>query len=97
MSNKTLLGATLASFVALGLASQLVPVEAKPSTPSGTPPKGYESEKCAGIVKAGLNDCEANGHSCAGFAKTDFDPNEWIYMPVGTCERVGGSVVQAKK
>jgi uncharacterized membrane protein len=50
-------------------------------------------EKCHGIVKAGKNDCGANGHGCAGQAKTDGDKNEWITLPKGTCERiVGGSL-----
>lgn len=53
--------------------------------------EGYE--KCQGIAKAGMNDCGANGHSCAGQAAVDGDPNEWIYVPEGTCEKiVGGSV-----
>lgn len=51
-------------------------------------------EKCAGVVKAGKNDCGANGHSCAGQAKVDSDPNEWVYLPKGACDKiVGGSVV----
>lgn len=55
-------------------------------------------EKCKGIVKAGQNDCGANGHSCAGAAKVDNDPNEWIYVPEGTCDKiVGGSVKAPKK
>ena len=50
------------------------------------------SEKCHGIVKAGKNDCAANGHGCAGQAKVDSDPNEWIVVPKGTCDKiVGGS------
>lgn len=54
--------------------------------------KGFE--KCAGIVKQGMNDCGANGHSCAGQAKVDADPNEWILVPEGTCAKiVGGRVV----
>lgn len=54
-------------------------------------------EKCAGIVKAGQNDCAANGHSCAGQAKADGDPNEWILVPEGTCDKiVGGEVVGEK-
>lgn len=53
-----------------------------------------DMEKCAGIVKAGHNDCAANGHSCAGQAKTDGDKNEWIFVPEGTCDKiVGGRVV----
>lgn len=58
--------------------------------------EGYE--KCQGIVKAGQNDCGANGHACAGYAAVDNDPNEWIYVPEGTCEKiVGGKVKQPKK
>ncbi|MGK7923313.1 MAG: DUF2282 domain-containing protein [Trichodesmium sp.] len=48
-------------------------------------------EKCAGIVKAGMNDCSANDHSCGGMAKVDSDPNEWIYVPEGTCEKIVGA------
>jgi len=45
-------------------------------------------EKCAGIVKAGMNDCGTSKHSCSGQAKTDADPEEWIYVPEGTCEKI---------
>ena len=51
-------------------------------------------EKCASIVKAGMNDCNANGHSCAGMAKVDSDPNEWIYVPEGTCEKIVGATIK---
>lgn len=55
--------------------------------------EGYE--KCAGIAKAGQNDCGANGHGCAGYAKTDGDANEWVYVPEGTCDKiVGGTVAE---
>ena len=51
-------------------------------------------EKCAGIVKKGMNDCGANGHDCSGMAEDDGDVNEWIYVPEGTCEKiVNGRVV----
>jgi len=48
-------------------------------------------EKCQGIAKAGQNDCGANGHSCAGQAAVDADPNEWIYVPEGTCDKIVGA------
>lgn len=51
-------------------------------------------EKCAGIAKAGKNDCAANGHSCAGKAKKDGDPNEWLYVPTGTCDKIVGGKVK---
>lgn len=53
-------------------------------------------EKCKGIVKAGMNDCGANGHACAGYAEVDNDPNEWIYVPEGTCEKIVGASVKVK-
>lgn len=45
-------------------------------------------EKCYGVVKAGKNDCAANGHACAGQSRTDRDAKEWISVPAGTCERL---------
>jgi len=78
MSKKTLLSnAAAATIVAAALIS---------SSNAHAGKEGYE--KCAGIVKAGMNDCGANGHSCAGQAVTDNDANEWIYVPEGTCEKI---------
>ncbi len=57
--------------------------------------EGYE--KCAGIVKAGQNDCAANGHSCAGQSKKDGDAKEWLYVPSGTCGKIIGGMVVAEK
>jgi len=55
-------------------------------------------EKCAGIAKKGMNDCGANGHSCAGKAAKDGDSKEWLYVADGTCEKiVGGKLVKPKK
>lgn len=47
-------------------------------------------EKCAGIVKAGKNDCATSRNSCQGQVKADRDPEAWIYLPAGTCERIVG-------
>ena len=54
-----------------------------------------EMEKCYGVVKAGKNDCAGPGHSCQGQAKADADPNEFILVPAGTCERLSGGEVKA--
>lgn len=60
---------------------------------TATAKEGYE--RCAGVAKAGQNDCAANGHSCAGQAKKDRDPAEWVYVPTGTCAKIaGGKVVK---
>ena len=53
-------------------------------------------EKCAGIAKAGQNDCAAKGHSCAGRAKKDGDSKEWLYVPTGTCDKIVGGRVAKK-
>src|ERR1700686_2084784 len=52
-----------------------------------------DTEKCAGIVKAGKNDCGTSKHACAGQVKTDNDVESWIQLPKGTCERIAGGHV----
>ena len=54
-----------------------------------------EMEKCYGVVKAGKNDCAGPGHTCQGQAKTDGDPNEFILLPAGTCERLANGEVRS--
>ena len=53
-----------------------------------------DAEKCAGIVKAGMNDCATSKHACAGQAKVDGGPEEWVYVPKGTCEKIVGGMVK---
>jgi uncharacterized membrane protein len=87
MNNKKLLAT--AAIVALSASSAFV-MDAEAA----------KKEKCYGVVKAGKNDCgNATGtHSCAGLAKTDADPNEWVLLPEGSCEKiVGGSLTPAPK
>jgi uncharacterized membrane protein len=53
-------------------------------------------EKCYGVAKAGKNDCAANGHSCAGQAKSDGNGKEWVHLPKGACEKIVGGSTQPK-
>ena len=55
-------------------------------------------EKCAGIVKAGKNDCGTSKGACAGTSKVDNDKEAWVYLPKGTCEKIVGATIykQAK-
>lgn len=54
-----------------------------------TPPAGME--RCYGIAKAGKNECGGkSGHQCATLSKQDKDPNSWVYVPKGTCEKIVG-------
>ncbi|MCR4301892.1 MAG: DUF2282 domain-containing protein [Sulfuricaulis sp.] len=84
-ANKLAIGA-IAGLLTLGLTSATA-LAAKPGM-----------EKCAGVVKAGKNDCGTSVHACAGQATKDADASEWIYVPTGTCEKiVGAKLVTAKK
>jgi uncharacterized membrane protein len=64
--------------------------------PAATP--SFQAEKCFGINAAGKNDCaSSNSHSCAGEAKRASDPASWIYVPTGTCQKIEGGSLTAKK
>ncbi len=54
------------------------------------------TERCYGIAKAGKNDCGGPGHVCAGLSKKDADPDEYIDVPKGTCERIVGGILKAE-
>ena len=45
-------------------------------------------EQCAGVVKAGKNDCATSRNACHGHVETDADPEAWVYVPKGTCEKI---------
>jgi len=80
-SKKTLVQTALAGLIAFGLAQ------------AADDPKGGQQqskEKCYGVAKAGQNDCGTASHTCAGKAKKDNAPDEWKYVPKGTCEKAGG-------
>ncbi len=56
-----------------------------------------DKEQCAGIIKAGKNDCATVTNACHGHSEVDASPMAWIYVPKGTCERlVGARIVQVK-
>lgn len=78
MDRAKIVQAAVAGLVALGLAQAAQGQDSK------------EKEKCYGIAKAGQNDCGTAKHTCAGMAKKDNAPDEWKYVPKGTCEKLGG-------
>ena len=83
--------AIVANILALG-AVVSTPAQAVPEQPT-------HWEKCAGIAKAGKNDCGSldKSHGCAGYAKSDNLDTEWVYVPKGTCEKITGGVVAKVK
>jgi len=55
-----------------------------------------DMEKCAGIVKKGMNDCQTSKHSCRGVSAKNNDPEEWILVPNGTCAKITHGVLKEK-
>ena len=85
MSTKSsLVHSAVAGILALGAAQTGLAQDAK------------EREKCYGIAKAGQNDCGTAAHTCAGKARKDNLPEEWKYVPKGTCEKLGGKLQPPK-
>ena len=90
MSTKSLSTLSLASAV-LGAAAFAAVVMA----PTG-PVQAQENEKCYGVAKAGKNDCQFSSGSCAGTASVDSLPDTWVYVPVGTCDKIVGASLEPK-
>ena len=92
IDKNALIHSTVAGILALGTTMVSTTAQAVPEQPKFW-------EKCAGVAKKGMNDCGAlNGkHGCASQAAMDNDPNEWVYVPKGTCAKiVGGKVAKIK-
>lgn len=51
-------------------------------------------EKCYGIAKAGQNDCQTAGHSCAGSATQNNQRDAFILVPKGLCAKIVGGRTQ---
>lgn len=79
-NTKKLIGATLATAVALTFASA-------PANSATT----ENMEKCYGIVKAAMNDCQTATQSCAGSSTKDKQPDAFILLPKGACAKIVGA------
>lgn len=78
--------------VALSLAGAQVAFAA-PKVPEL--PSGWEA--CGGVAKAGMNDCavKTSLHSCVGMAKTDGEPDSYVFLPKGLCAKISNGTVLA--
>jgi len=87
MSSHKLVQTALATIIsaAVGLSASSAAFAEKHNKPQ-------KMQKCYGVAKAGKNDCGTATHGCAGQARTNNDPNEWVFMPKGKCEKMGGSL-----
>ena len=82
-ASKPLVAGSLASLLAVTLAMVANTAQAAKD----------DTEKGAGVVKAGKNDCGTSKSACAGTTSADRDPEAWILVPKGTCERIAGGTV----
>ena len=85
MKSNTVIVSAFAAAMALTAASQVFAQAQKPAN----------SEKCYGVVKAGLNDCQTATSSCAGTATRDRQADAYVYVPAGTCKKIAGGVVKS--
>jgi uncharacterized membrane protein len=83
MKNSNVLHAAMTSLLAIGAASVAMSVSAEEA----------KQEQCAGVIKAGRNDCATSTNACHGHVSTDSHPESWIYLPAGTCDRIEGAHV----
>lgn len=91
-SKNTLVTSAVASILLFGGALASTSAQAVPDQPKFW-------EKCAGVAKAGMNDCGSldGKHGCSGQAKNNNAKNEWVYTPKGTCAKItGGRVAKIK-
>ncbi|HZC15908.1 MAG TPA: DUF2282 domain-containing protein [Caulobacteraceae bacterium] len=73
-----------------GLAAAVAAAASQAAAQVNVPKPSYKFEKCYGVVKAGQNDCFSPSNSCGGTATRDRDPQTWIYVPAGTCQKIAG-------
>jgi uncharacterized membrane protein len=81
---ETLILGAFASLIALGLGASVTSAVAQD--------KGM-TEKCAGVIKAGKNDCGTSHSSCHGSISMDGDKEAWVELPKGACEKIIGAYV----
>ena len=52
-------------------------------------------EKCYGVAARGKNDCAEGAHSCVGQSTRDRDPESFVLVPKGECQKFAGGKNQA--
>ena len=96
---RSLASATLAA--ALGLALTVPPALGQTDPKSGKPMTKEQKqtmermvknnlEKCYGVAARGKNDCAEGQHSCVGQATRDRDPDSFVLVPKGDCQKLAG-------
>ena len=92
-----LLKSALAGVVAIGMASVS---QTSFAGMMGNPRAHTKQElakgmkECFGINAAYKNDCQSPGHSCAGQDAKARDPNGFVLVPAGLCQKIDGGIMK---
>ena len=104
MNKRSLATATLAAAIGLALGA---PITTQAQQKKADKPMTKEQkmtmermvknnlEKCYGVAARGKNDCGEGQHSCVGQATRDRDPQSFVLVPKGDCQKLAGGKMQA--
>jgi uncharacterized membrane protein len=86
---KRAIAALLSTTLLSGCAAQVAASNRAAAIDRGAP------ERCFGVARAGRNDCKTSAHICAGWAHKESDPQAFVYVPAGTCDRITGGLTDS--
>jgi uncharacterized membrane protein len=105
MKNRSLATATLAAAIGLALGAAVIPADVQAQKQDKPMTKEQKAtmermvknnlEKCYGVAARGKNDCGEGAHSCVGQATRDRDPQSFVLVPKGDCQKLAGGKSQA--
>lgn len=81
-TSKKIVGVAVASFLAISVTAHAADNQADQKSSVD------KMEKCYGIVKKGMNDCQTKTASCAGSATKDNQKDAFLFLPKGDCEKI---------
>jgi uncharacterized membrane protein len=84
MNKQTVVKSALMGLLAAGTLGVASGAVAGDTTGHGT------KEKCYGVNAAYKNDCQSPGHSCAGQDAKARDPQAFVAVPKGLCQKLAG-------
>lgn len=99
MNRREFNATALSTAVGLALAMKASAAQAQTTDTDNLPPivkqnmermKKENLEKCYGINAVGKNDCAEGKHSCAGQATLARDPESFVLLPAGVCDKIAG-------
>ena len=104
--NRTLASATLTAAVALALAATGAAAQQQMKDKGGKPMTKEQQmtmermvkhnlEKCYGVAARAKNDCAEGAHSCVGQSTRDRDPQSFVLLPKGDCQKIAGGKTSA--